>query len=148
MKFISLILATITTFTSTTTTAALITFGNYTLDEELNIVRDTARNIEWLQWDVTNGSSIDSALAIYEPFGWKLASNLQMANLFDDFGLNSTTDENDFSFTESPYSATDGDDTGYDHIIRLFGSTFYEEGGIFGEGDDAYIYTSALFGSD
>jgi len=65
--------------------AALITHGNYTLNDATDVVTDGTT--EWLQWDVTSGQSINQALATYSSDGWVLASNSQMANLYNTFGF-------------------------------------------------------------
>ena len=61
--------------------ASLINVNGYSLNTETNIVSDGT--LEWLQWDETKGLSIESALDKHA--GWSLASNDQMANLFNDF---------------------------------------------------------------
>lgn len=77
------------------TYAALIEYNGYTLDESTNIV--TGGGLEWLQWDVTVGMNINTALAdiadgiiggVDYGIGWSLASNVQMSSLFNafDFG--------------------------------------------------------------
>ena len=78
MKTILILLIGIASFYSN---ASLIAHGNYTLDTDTNIV--STEGIEWLQWNETSGLSIDEALNSYS--GWSLASNEQMANLFNDF---------------------------------------------------------------
>lgn len=133
-------------------TAGLI--SDYTLDESSNIVTDSANNIEWLQWDVTIGESINSALAANGNFGgndygsgWTLATNLQMAALFDAFSFNSTTDETQNVIKYDPYNAAT-DESNMDFFISLFGTTDYNQG--FGYGNDliAKRKSIALYGSD
>lgn len=65
--------------------AALITHNGYTLDDTTSIVTDGTT--EWLQWDLTIGSTINQALATYAADGWVLASNTQMSKLFNVFGF-------------------------------------------------------------
>lgn len=60
---------------------------DYVLNEDTNIVIDKANSIEWLQWDQTTGMSINEALAVYSSQGWTLATNSQMAELFNTFNL-------------------------------------------------------------
>lgn len=75
--------------------AAVIEYKGYSRDSSSNIV--TGGGLEWLKWDVTKGMSIQSALAAYSADGWTLASNSQMAGLFNDFQFG----KNDWSDVES-----------------------------------------------
>jgi len=61
--------------------AGLITENGHTLDTNTNII--TGNSLEWLSWDVTRGLSIEAALNNYSSQGWTLASNTQMADLFN-----------------------------------------------------------------
>ena len=126
--------------------ASLITYGHYTLDTETDIVTDTSTGLEWLQWDVTVGMSITEALATYAADGWVLASNEQMAALFDAFGWNTTVSEQFRATTYSTYTENDLEST--DEFIELFGTTSYNDTGSYGTGDDAYEMVSALYGDD
>jgi hypothetical protein len=132
--------------------AALITYNGYTLDTDTDIV--TGGGLEWLQWDVTIGESINSALAAngifggnYYRAGWTLATNAHMAALFDAFSFNSTTDENQYKQTNLPYEAGT-DETNMDFFISLFGTTVLVEGNYYGTGVDALRYSWALYGAD
>jgi hypothetical protein len=118
--------------------ADMITFNDYTLDEATNIV--TKDSMEWLQWDVTLGMSIVTALEAYANDGWELASNDQMAGLFDDFGYRVTTCEK--VYKNGLYLS------GIDKILAIFGNTYTEEGGVYGFGNDKFEYSDAAFGSD
>jgi hypothetical protein len=66
--------------------------SDYTLDAPSNIVTNSASGLEWLQWDETMAKSIDwfntdiEAQALRDA-GWGVASNVQMAGLFNDFGF-------------------------------------------------------------
>lgn len=73
--------------------------SDYVLDETTNTITDTANGIEWLQWNQTTGMSINEALAAFNSDGWQLATNSQMAELFNAFDLSYgefiwTTEEN------------------------------------------------------
>lgn len=130
--------------------AGLITYGGYTLNEETNIVTDTSTDLEWLQWDVTVGMSISEAMAAYAPDGWELATNVQMASLFEAFGFNSTTEES-VSITTFGSYIQGSDDTPYDMFITLMGTTHILDPTIFtlhGDGFDAYRWAGAFFGND
>ncbi len=61
-------------------------YFDYSLDEDTNIV--TGNGYEWLRWDQTVGMSINDAIASYSADGWRVASNTEMAFLFNDFGVN------------------------------------------------------------
>ncbi len=76
--------------------ATLISYNGYSHDDTTDIV--TGGGLEWLQWDVTDEMSIDTALTSvagsYAGGGWRLASNVEMATLLNafDFGISSTPD--------------------------------------------------------
>jgi hypothetical protein len=103
--------------------AGLISAG-YTLDAGSNIV--TGGGLEWLQWDETKGHSIDSALSSYSGDGWRLASNIEVANLFNNAGFGGVygADET-LSYTYSdhiPY----GESGSYDEFLDMFGLSVYD----------------------
>jgi hypothetical protein len=104
--------------------AALISHNNYSLNTDTNIV--TNNGTEWLQWDVTIGESMSSALGKYASEGWMLASNYQMAALFTDFGWGSSVQEDGNIITRGTFSAST-DESSMDKFIELFGSTRVEE---------------------
>jgi hypothetical protein len=131
--------------------ASTITYGDYTLDESTNIVSDNTSDLEWLQWDVTVGSSIPDALTAYTVDGWVLATNIQMATLFEAFGFNSTTEDDIDALTVGAY--TSGiDESPMDQFIELFGTTQNVSGANYGAnygtGVDALISTGAFYGTD
>jgi hypothetical protein len=126
--------------------AALITHNNYTLNTDTNIVTNTD-GTEWLQWDVTEGMSIVSALGQHASEGWVLAGNEDMASLFTDFGFFSGTAEGSSYTSYTPY--VDGtDNSEQDFFIQLFGYTEANTAAYYGLGIDAYIQSKALYGSD
>jgi hypothetical protein len=100
--------------------AGLILHNNYSLNTDTNII--TNNGTEWLQWDVTIGESISSALGTYASEGWMLASNSQMAGLFSDFGWGSSVQEDGHIYTRGTFSART-DDSSMDKFIELFGTT-------------------------
>ena len=136
-----------------TANASIITHSGYTHDTTTEIV--TGGGLEWLQWDFTKGNiskALNGIANTYSGGGWTLASNVQMAALFNGFGLGSLgTDENQI------YSVNSGHDfgTSANDPEHLF-STFFgvSRGGnsrdsiINGIETDGLTVTSAFFGSD
>jgi hypothetical protein len=115
--------------------AGLIT--DYTLDAPSNIVTNSDSGLEWLQWTETVGKSIDwfntdaEAQALRDA-GWGLASNIQMAGLFNDFGFGGVVWDDDENTGHSVDTGTDGNielATDIDiFFISLFGDTYVEIG--------------------
>lgn len=125
--------------------AAQITYAGYTLDTESNIV--SGGGLEWLQWDQTAGQSPAAALANYDTAGWRIASNTEMAELFNSFGFGLTfqADENATQLVLLP-----GEPNNFgtaDHFIQLFGDTYSAAGFALNEGDP-FEYSAAIFGED
>jgi hypothetical protein len=137
--YISLLL-----FISFTSNASLITHNGYTLNTETNIV--SSSDIEWLQWDETQGQSIDDALATHD--GWALASNEQMAILFNDFfpyqywSAGDNGGANSLPYTDQVTPQLD--------FISLFGFTEYVPIGVNGNDvySDAFYSIKAAYGSN
>lgn len=142
---------------SLTTQAALVEYNGYSREESSTVV--TGKGLEWLKWDVTKGMSIQSALVAYSADGWTLASNAQMAGLFNDFqfGKNDWSDvesERQFSGEASVNSATNVATS----FFQIFGqmSTISDHGHVCSYfitkecNYPGYLYrgTAALFGSD
>ena len=147
-------------FTCSFANAALITYNNYTLDEDTNIV--SGGGLEWLQWDVTVGMTINEALAdiadgiingINYGSGWQLASNVQMAALFNAFvlGASQPWDENENTGQQAVnYDGPGIEDVATDpelQMVALFGSTDPDNIATRGS-DDPLDFTGALFGND
>jgi hypothetical protein len=145
INFLKVVFLSATLAISSFANSALITHNGYTLDSASNIV--VKGGTEYLQWSVTVGQSINSALTSYSADGWSLVSNLQMAVLYTDFGFNAGLDENAAAGTGMNFTAGT-DDTTFDHFIELFGITFISTNPAFGTGIDANQYTKAIFGSD
>ena len=134
--------------------AGLIT--DYYLDG--NIVKNDARGIEWLQWTETDGISINSALAVYQSQGWQLASQQNMADLFNDFDLSygSFTWDTDERTSQTFESGSDGNNEAMDDrelvFVSLFGDTYEEfssRDGFCGvTTNDCMQYSGAIFGNN
>lgn len=133
-----LLLSAVITLSSPLGYAGMI--SDYSLDSETNIVTDSGNNLEWLQWSVTRGQSLDSALAEYISQGWQLASGEQMAGLFNTFDLS----YGDFVWQDGESnqhdSLQDGATESVDDreliFVSLFGKTLIRNG---------WQYSGALF---
>jgi hypothetical protein len=136
------------------TKAALISYQNYTLDEDTNII--IGGGMEWLRWDLTKGMSINEAIAEFNGVnygtGWRLASNQNIASLFNTFkfGANFVWDA-DENTTQVFFTPDDGiENLNSDaelQFLRLFGSRTPEfPDDYIPENIEKYIW--ALFGSD
>lgn len=145
-------------FTCSFANAALVTYNNYTLDEDTNIV--TGGGLEWLQWDVTVGMTINEALAdiadgmingISYGSGWQLASNVQMAALFNNFVLGASfswdEDENTGQQANNYDASEDVTSDPELQMVALFGSTDPDNVDTRGS-SDPLDFTGALFGND
>ncbi|MDC8829877.1 PEP-CTERM sorting domain-containing protein [Alteromonas gilva] len=145
--------------------AALVSYNGYTLNESTNIV--TGGGLQWLQWDLTIGQSVDDALAIYASQGWTIATNVQMAALFNTFvfGANTAlyngsinpanvpvtngvwdTDENTTQYTYNRDGATIATDP-EKQFVALFGQT-YLNFPTATQASNPYEYSAAWFGID
>jgi hypothetical protein len=119
------------------THAGSITPGHgYTRDVTSNVVQGGA--LEWLKWDVTVGQSIDSALREYGDDGWRLATNSEMASLFNAFGFGSfTSREGDRQ--EAPIRWTLDEVGVHRDFLDLFGRTR-----VVSESDSSYASADPL----
>ncbi len=109
--------------TSVTAHATVISHFGYERDSASNIV--TGGGLEWLKWDVTKGMSINSALSTHAAQGWRLASNIEMASLFNTFQFGSyvfTSAEKYDQTTSASWSPSE--DTNYNKFLEIFGATF------------------------
>lgn len=114
------------TILSMATHAGIIEYKGYSRDESSNIVTDG--DLEWLMWDKTINMSIIQALYKYREDGWMVASNVEMAALFNNFNFGmhkerktwSATDVNEQSVS-SPYTISESG--AHSAFIDLFGST-------------------------
>lgn len=141
--------------TSMTAHAGLIQYGDYKRDSASNIV--TGGGLEWLKWDVTKGMSINAALASYASQGWRLASNDEMASMYNLFSFGKTNwnaYEYGHQFVQLPWNSGD-EFNSYAAFIRLFGytvqPTICSPGGASTDcyrADDPSQTSLALYGSD
>jgi hypothetical protein len=143
---IRLVVASVCLAVSSLANAELVTHNNYTLNTSTNIVTHTD-GTEWLQWDETKTKSISEAMSDYASDGWVLAGNAQMNALFANFGWTVGTDENTSYSTYTGYTSN-VDDSSMDKFQELFGYTHFAEGGPFGYGVNAIMYSMAVYGDD
>lgn len=131
--------------------------SDYSLDSDTNIVTDSRNNLEWLQWSVTRGQSLDQALAEYVSQGWELASSEQMTGLFNTFDLSYGEFVWQDGESNSYDSPQDGDTENADDreiaFVSLFGDTaglhgWQYSGALFGFGDNDNTYNWALVSDD
>lgn len=124
---------------SSNANATPLTYAGYTLDEQANVV--TGGGLEWLQWDVTKGKSINDALYAHQHSGgWRLASNADIANLFNNFGVCGHTfsdAEDHVSGCSAPWDAAELSNDPHKMFNWMFGYT-----------DQYSKYSRALYGSD
>lgn len=126
--------------------AATISYNGYTLNTTNNIV--TGAGLDWLQWDETAGQSADFALGAYGTLGWRLASNAEMAVLFNSFSFGAQ----DFDSLENTsdyrsYAWNSDENSSSNHFISLFGDT-YKAAGIVTDYGELLEGTYAVFGQD
>jgi hypothetical protein len=103
--------------------ASLITHSGYTRAEASDIV--SGNGLEWLMWDQTANMSISQALEAYTAQGWRLASNLDMAVLFNAFQFGKTDwsgAENLGQVAYTPWQLSEV--SSHNAFTLLFGSTF------------------------
>lgn len=121
---------------------------DYSVDETSGTV--TGNGYEWLRWDQTLGMSIDEALTTYSSDGWRVASNSEMAFLFNDFGVNYDmgnyiTYDADENTGQSVWD--DSASTPYYLFQEMFGVTSTECYGWYPE-QQCLTESGALFGND
>lgn len=126
-----------------------------------DVVHDTTSGRQWLQWTETRGYSIhdfnnqvDERLAALHAAGWRVASNEQMAALFNDFFVQGRPTDGQWDADESlqrqsSYRYLDGESQST-AFIALFGKTSHDE---VQEArpcpqPDAVSTTQAYFGTD
>ena len=68
--------------------AATVSHYGYTLNTDTNIV--TGGGLQWLQWDETLGMTLSQVQSTYSTNGWRLATNSEMAALFNSFNFDYT----------------------------------------------------------
>lgn len=150
MKLWKLVSVAIVLSASISAHAAILSYGGYTHDTTTDIV--TGNNLEWLQWDVTTRESIDSITPQLDTLyggGWSIASNEQMAHLFNAFDFGITFDSYEFTYQSvtTPYIYPDSLAETDEMFIAMFGDT--------SAGTGSYCFFShcfkqaaAYFGSD
>ncbi len=131
--------------------ATSITYNGYSLDDTTDIV--TGGGLEWLQWDVTYRMSIIQALenvaGVYEGGGWRLASNADVAGLFNAFefgGASFTwdTDEATHQSVSLPSNGNVENVTDLALVFRsMFGSTYTAKTS---HESNPLVWSAALFG--
>jgi hypothetical protein len=141
-------------FTSVASHAGIISHYGYSRDTESTNKVVTGGGVEWLMWDVTKGMSISSALDEFTKDGWVLATNVQMASLFNSFQFG----KNDWLSIESQTQYTSQawdtrEDSSYNAFFSLFGAVGQSDCGTnvpeyCYETTDPYRSAMAFFGSD
>lgn len=141
-------------FAAASAEAAVISYNNFSKADNSEIVH--GNGLQWLSWTNTNGLSINDALAKYKQDGWRLASNLEMAGLMNNFKLglaNWTASEQTDQSAVISWVAGEGSVSQL--LIQMFGATM--RGGTCGElgrgvlcyqDKDPLTIAAALFGSD
>lgn len=111
-------------FYSLTSTSAIISHNGFDLDTDTNIV--TGNDLEWLQWDVTKGESINQAISARSIDGWRSATTLEMAALLNssNFGLTFDGSTNVTQTITSPWTLSEI--SMHNDFISLFGITFLD----------------------
>lgn len=108
--------------------------------------------LEWMRWDETVGVSVSAALNANSAAGWRMATQSEMAALFNafDFGSENIGEDNDFLFDDdenTSQTATflwEASETSSAHkFIELFGDTL---GSSSGTQDDPFVQSRAYFG--
>jgi hypothetical protein len=139
--------------TSVTAQASLISHVGYERDSASNVV--SGGGLEWLKWDVTKGMSINSALATHAAQGWRLASNIEIAALFNTFQFGSnifTGVEDTFQRSSSPWIVSEA--SNHNKFLELFGITAAAKDACKNADcrgysvSDNFVYSGAVFGSD
>ena len=95
-------------------------------------------------------NSIQSQLSTLEGGGWSVASNVQMAQLFNafDFGLTFDTDENTTQYVDTGFSAGDPGTEADEVFISMFGDTYTASGRSFCYHGDCVNTSVAYYGND
>ena len=152
MRFWKLASASLALALTTSANGAIISYAGYTHDTDTNIV--TGNGLEWLQWDVTIRESINSIqdqLGTLDGGRWRVASNAEMAQLFNafDFGLTFDSDEKTGQYAYIPY--TDDNDQVMNaslSFIAMFGDTYAAGGGSYCYETHCFSSSNAIFGLD
>ena len=162
-KKYSLLAAVAVTFSVSSAAQALTEYPSW-YDGTFDSVTVEFGDLEWLRWDQTINMSINEALTTFESEGWRLATNEEMADLFNQkfpyLEDQSYTKDGVTSWLPSGSVSFDTDDNTSEEIwdpsappgptsfIELFGFTHYGCSGGSGLLRDCDTRTSALFGDD
>lgn len=109
--------------TSMTAQAGLIQYGDYKRDSASEIV--IGGGLEWLKWDETAGVGVEDAINTYKDAGWRLASHMEMATLFNDFKFGSRLWDGTLQSKQhvwQKWNAEEGVDA-FSYFLKLFGVT-------------------------
>lgn len=143
--------------TSMASQATIISHYGYERDSASNIV--TGGGLEWLMWDVTKDQSINEALSTYASDGWSLATNANMAELFNAFQFGKT----DWNDEENMWQLSEGiwdpeEMSSHKDFVSLFGPTYngyplcdtvnMDDVFYCDNAEDVELFTSAYYGSD
>lgn len=106
------------------THAGSITPGHgYTLDATSNVVQ--GGGLEWLQWSETVGLSVNTALGRYRDDGWRLATNIEMADLFNAFKFGRTFSAQEDGGAQTITTPWDPDEVNTQRdFLEIFGRTY------------------------
>ena len=112
--------------------AAIIEYGSYKHDTDTDIV--VGNGLEWLQWDRTVGMSMNDVIPLLDTLeggGWQIASNTQMASLFNNFNFGFIWDSNE----QTDQIVSNGFGSGwklgtepYFSFVSMFGDTYASDG--------------------
>lgn len=133
--------------------ASILSYGGYTHDTSTDIV--AGNGLEWLQWDRTNGQSIDSVqslLGTIEGGGWSIATNSHMAQLFNAFNFGSLifdSDESTSQYIQTGISSTDPGTEADELFVAMFSATtIVTSGSLCYQNTNCYHASRAIFGDD
>ncbi len=132
--------------------AGVIEFNGYSRHSSSAVV--TGGGLDWLKWDQTLGLSINDVKADNRFAGWRIASNQEMANLYNAFLFGKSdwyANENESQFSVVYTNAVNQHN---DKFIQLFGDTHFSSCQSFDVTGLCYgmpfpfLISFAFFGSD
>lgn len=152
MKIIKLIFCLTVLLASSLANSAIITNANGTYSHDTNTDIVVGNGLQWLQWDRTIGMTWNDANAILDTIeggGWAIATNVQMASLFNsfDFGITFDSDENTRQEANTGFELGSevGDDLAF---LNMFGDTGLTTIDCFECAEGGFHVSAALFGQD
>ena len=133
-------------FSISSMSALSATYNGYTSNESTNSV--TGGGLEWKQWDTTIGMSVNQAIAQFSGDGWRMATQTEMAALFNtfNFGAEDSVVFDDLSTTYQSadmINTRDDEASTHNNFLTLFGVTEFID---YGVASDPYTLTRAFFG--